>query len=188
MKTMANFNTVMDRVFDAEFSKASDHLHFNQGESSYTYMGVYPFTKLKSSHLITEAVEDYGSVKDASIALSLNDELTGEVIDFYYNNFWVPMHLHHIESTKKTAEIMVFVVNVGIGRKKSIIKAIQRIIGTKPDGIFGNKTLKAFNEIDEDLFSKKFDEYEIKFYRRLVQKNPRLSWALRGWENRARLV
>lgn len=185
---MANFMNVMDRVFDAEFSNASQHLHFNQGESTYTYMGVYPYTKLKSSYLIAEAVEDHGNVKDASIALSLNDKLTDEVLDFYYNNFFQPMHLHHIVSDKKTAEVMVFVVNVGLGRKKSIIKAIQRIIGTVPDGIFGSKTLKAFNEIDEDLFSKKFDEYELKFYRRLVQKNPRLGWALKGWENRARLV
>lgn len=185
---MANFMNVMDRVFDAEFSRASDHLHFNQGESTYTYMGVYPFTKLKSSYLIVEAIEDYGSVKEASIALSLNDTLTGEVIDFYYDNFFRPMHLHHIHSDKKTAEVMIFVVNVGIGRKKSIIKAIQRIIGTVPDGIFGSKTLKAFNDFDEDLFSEAWDKYEIKFYRRLVARNPRLQWALRGWENRARLV
>lgn len=185
---MANFNAVMDKVFDAEFSKASEYLHFNQGESTYTYMGVYPFTKLKSSDLITQAVEDYGSIKEASIALSSNEDLTKEVLDFYYNSFWLPMHLNLIESTKKAAEVMVFVVNVGIGRKKEIIKAIQRIVGADVDGIFGNQTLKAFNNIDEDLFSKKFDEYEIKFYRRLAQKNPRLSWALRGWENRARLV
>ncbi|MDM5264663.1 hypothetical protein PF327_10700 [Sulfurovum sp. XTW-4] len=185
---MANFRNVMEVVFRAEHSSTSTYLHFNKHESTYTYMGVYPYTKLKSSYLIDKAIEEFRDIRKASRALSKSEALTDEVLEFYFDKFWLPMGLDKVESDLKCKEIMVFVINVGLGRKKSIVKAIQRIVGTKVDGIFGKNTLKALNNFDDEVFSAKWDEHEIKFYRRLVRKYPRLTWALRGWENRSRIV
>ena len=185
---MSNFKNIMETVFKAEHSSRATYLHFNKNESTYTFMGVYPYTKLKSSYLIDEAIEQFGNVRKASVALSKNDSLKDEVFEFYYKNFFSPMYLYRVDSDLKCKEIMVFVVNVGIGRKKSIIKAIQRIVGATVDGIFGDETANKINAHDDELFSKKWDEHEIKFYRRLVRLNPRLQLYLRGWENRARLV
>ena len=185
---MPNFKSVMETVFKAEHNSKVTYLHFNKNESTYTFMGVYPYTKLKSSYLIDEAIEQFGNVKKASVALSKNEALKDEVLEFYYKNFFSPMYLYRVDSDLKCKEIMVFVINVGIGRKRSIIKAIQRIIGATVDGIFGNQTANMINAYDDKKFSEKFDKYEIKFYRRLVKRHPRLEWALRGWENRAKLV
>lgn len=185
---MSRLKDVMNTVFKAEHSSTSTYLHFNKHESTYTYMGVYPYTKLKSAYLIDKAVEEFRDIKKASIALSKSEALTNEVLEFYRFNFWVPMGLDKVESDLKCKEIMVFVINVGLGRKKSIVKAIQRIVGTKVDGILGKNTLNALNNFDDEVFSMKWDEHEIRFYRRLVRKYPRLTWALRGWENRAKLV
>lgn len=185
---MCNFKEVMKTVFKAEHSNTSTYLHFNKHESTYTYMGVYPYTKLGSSYLIDKAIEEFGDIRKASVELSKNEELTNEVLEFYRHKFFIPMGLDKVESDLKCKEIMVFLINVGIGRKKSIVKAIQRIVGVKVDGILGKNTLNALNNFDDQVFSVKWDEHEIKFYRRLVRKYPRLTWALRGWERRAKLV
>jgi hypothetical protein len=185
---MANFGFVMKDVFSVEHTSKFNELHFNKKEHSYTYFGVYPYTKLKLHHRIDDALKATSSIREASELLHKDEELYKNVLDFYWVNFWLPMQLHKVDSNHKAAEIMCFIINVGLGRKTKVVKKIQRLVGTVPDGIFGIKTITALNKYDDDKFDKEFDAFEIQFYNELVVANPKLKWALNGWHNRARLI
>jgi len=186
---MANFLKAMNDVFFLEHrNNPYKLLHKNHGENSYTFYGIYPYTKLKNWKIIQDTIRKTNSLEFASYILSKNDELKQDVLYYYYKNYWQPMGLDMVTDDNKASEIMTFIVNVGIGRKKQVIKAIQRICNTKVDGILGPKTIKALNECDSVKFDKLFDKYEISFYENLVRKYKNLRWALKGWIRRALYV
>lgn len=186
---MADFLEVMEAVWQVEHGGRDELvLHYNPKEKSYTFYGIYPYTKLPSWRKIRSVVWRTNNLRTASKILAKDEELYQEVLNYYYEHYWKPMGLDFIESTQKAKEIMVFVVNVGIGRKRQIVKAIQRICGAKVDGIMGKETIRKLNGCDEVRFSALFDAYELSFYDRLVRRRPRLRWALRGWRRRARFV
>ncbi len=186
---MADYIEVMNTVWQVEHGGRDELvLHYNPKEKSYTFYGIYPYTKLPSWRKIRDVARKAGNIHIASRILAKDTQLYQEVLNYYYEHYWKPMELDFVESTQKAKEIMVFVVNVGIGRKRQIVKAIQRICGAKVDGIIGKETIRKLNECDEVKFSTLFDAYEISFYDRLVRRHPRLRWALRGWRRRARFV
>jgi len=194
---MANFIDVINTVWKVEHrGDPAKILHYNKKEKSYTFYGIYPYTKLKSHKKIIEALKrNNWNIRKASVELSKDNALYQEVLLYYYENFWTPLKMDFIESTLKAKELIVFAVNIGLSkyRKKTIIKIVQNILNTancklKVDGYIGNKTLSCLNNFNDIVFSKMFDEYEIKWYHKLVDSHHRLKWALRGWINRARYV
>ncbi len=178
----------MSATFNAEHKDDSEVLHYNTKEKNYTLYGIYPYTKLKSWRKARYILDNSSSIKQASRVVAKDEVMYQEVLGFYYENFYRPLGLDYVESDLKAKEIMLFMINVGMGRRKRAVKAIQRIVGTKVDGIFGVMTIHALNEFPDELFSNLWDKYEISFYERLVKIYPRLKWALRGWRNRAKLV
>ena len=186
---MANFREVMKTVFEAEHNNNPEKvLHYNKKESNYTLYGIYPYTKLPSWKIVRDIIKGSTSTKQASRVIAKNQIIYDDALSWYRANFYNQMGLQYVESTHKAAEIMVFIINVGIGRKKQAVKAIQRIIGANVDGIIGVETLTKLNAFPEENFSNLWDKYEVSFYENLVERVPRLSWALNGWRNRARLV
>lgn len=186
---LTSFERVMQSVWQVEHNgDIRKILHFNKQEKTYTFYGIYPYAKLKSWRKIKEQVLKRKTLSQASIILSQDKDLYQEVLDFYWNKFWIPMKLDYIDSIIKQAEVMIFVVNVGIGRKKDINKAIQRMVGTKPDGIMGPITIEALNNFEDFKFDKLFDTFEINWYAKLIERVPRLEWARKGWIRRAKYV
>ena len=186
---MANFREVMKTVFEAEHNNNPEKvLHYNKKESNYTLYGIYPYTKLPSWAIARDIIKGSTSTKQASRIIAKNQIIYNDVLAWYRENFYNPMGLQYVESTHKAAEIMVFIINVGMGRKKKAVKAIQRIVGAKVDGIIGVETLSKLNAFPEEKFSDLWDKYEVSFYENLVERAPLLSWALNGWRRRARLV
>ena len=195
---MANFIEVMDIIWQVEHrNDPSRALHFNKKEKSYTFYGIYPYTKLKSHKKIIEALKrNNWNIRKASRELAKDNDLYQEVLLYYYEHFWQPLKLDFVKSTLIAKELMVFAVNIGLSphRKKTIIKIVQEILNKKGncklkvDGYVGPKTLKCLNSFNDIEFSRMFDEYEIKWYHKLVDRVPRLKWALRGWINRAKYV
>lgn len=61
------------------------------------------------------------------------------------------------------------------------IKAIQRIVGVKDDGVMGILTLKAINNANENFVYKKLLEERESWFNYLVQKDPTQSKFLSGW-------
>jgi hypothetical protein len=186
---MAEFIEVMEVVFDREHNNRPDKiLHYNKKESNYTLYGIYPYTKLPTHMIAYNIIRNTKNIKEASIEISKNIDIYNDVLVWYYHNFYSHFKLDEVKSNHIATEIMVFAINVGIGRKEKIIKNIQRIVGVKQDGIIGAVTLKALNGFDEKVFDKEWDKFEISFYKRLVNKYSRLKWALKGWINRAKAV
>jgi len=188
---MVDFNKVMENVWLVEHGNLPEKvLHHNKKEDTYTFYGIYPYTKLKSHKIITDIIEVTQSTKEASVLLASMDDLYQEVLDFYRKNFFNKLGLQYLTSTRKASELMVFFVNVGTSKYRVglAVKYVQSIIGAKVDGIVGVETLTKINNFPDDKFDKLFDEFEVKFYKGLVARNRRLGWALKGWINRAFIV
>ena len=108
-----------------------------------------------------------------------------DVICFYKDEYWLKYKLYKLRTNLKAKELFIFGVNAGM---PNAIKLAQDIVGVKVDGIIGNKTIKAINEFDNDLFSEKFDLCEIAYYENIVKKDPDKKIYLQGWKNRANMV
>ena len=65
------------------------------------------------------------------------------------------------------------------------IRKAQKILNVSIDGIIGNVTLNALNSFNEDDFDIIFDEYEIKYYKDIINKNQSFKIFENGWKKRA---
>jgi len=102
-------------------------------------------------------------------------ELTGMVKDFYRQEFWDRIHGDDISAQGVAYHIYAFGVNAGL---KTAVRMAQRIIGTTPDGIFGNKTLETLNQViedekDERIFIVTFSLAKVFRYKDIVMNDKR---------------
>ena len=195
---MANFIDTINVLWQVEHNgDPAKVLHYNKKEKSYTFYGIYPYTKLKSHKKIVDALRrNSWNIKRASRELAKDIDLYQEVLYYYYEHYWSVLKLDFVSSTLVAKELMVFAINIGLSpyRKKTIIKIVQDILNSrggcklKQDGVMGSKTIECLNSFNDIEFSKLFDNYEIKWYHHLVDLHPRLKWALRGWIHRAKFV
>lgn len=94
--------------------------------------------------------------------------------------YWDVMKADGIAS-QDIAEIMVdWCVNSGV----SVIRDIQTVVGVKPDGIVGPKTLAAINSAPQRELHERIRLARRHYYERIVAKNPKQSKFLKGWMNR----
>lgn len=105
-----------------------------------------------------------------------DDNLESEVKQFYYYNFWLPMAGDYLEHQTVADFIYDWHVNSG----KSGLKAVQRALGLKDDGVIGSVSIKAINKAKiEDLKAAR-----VKFFQSIVNKDPSQKVFLKGWLNR----
>lgn len=187
---MADFYKAFQKLKGIEFSNESDALHKNKGEDGLTYYGIYHSAHPDwtgwprvMAHLTTHGFDR----RLASITCYHDENLTQEVMYFYYMNFWVKLRLDEITSQKIAEEMFFFYMNTG--NKKKVVRYAQSIIGEVVDGYIGKNTIKALNEFDEVVFDKHYDQKQISHYKRIVAYNPKkFGRFLKGWVNRARLI
>ena len=183
MSYMQAFNLLMS----LEFSRPENALHKNPTENGLTFMGIYEAAhpNWQGWGQVRAAINAYGDLKKASVALYNDDALVNLVASFYKTNYWDTLNLDSVDSKIKANELFCFAVNVGT---KSAVRVLQDMLGLQCDGIMGQETLRALNNYSEQAFDVDFDRAEIAYYRNLIRKNPRLGVYERGWENRARSV
>ncbi len=192
---MADFNKAFETLMKLEWSNCEDALHKNEGEDGYTFMGVYQ--KAHPDSILWEILDNYkfiedidgepddGQLKRLSILMCNNTNALQEVKKIYRRDYWNRAKLYDVKSQKIADEIFVFGVNAGIERA---IKLAQEIVGVKPDGIVGPKTLEALNGYKEKLFDILFDAGEAEYYESLVRAKKRFAKFEDGWLNRAKAV
>lgn len=170
-----------------EFNSPSNALHKNPTENRLTFMGIYEVANpnWQGWGQVRAAINAYGDMKKASVALYNDDDLVAQVGKFYKINYWDVMRLDEINSYQKQAEMFIFGVNAGC---KNAIKAAQKVVGVTMDGILGAITLAAINAYNEVSFNKDYDRAEIAYYRAIISANPTLARYERGWINRAEKV
>jgi lysozyme family protein len=107
--------------------------------------------------------------------------LTQLVKDFYKTKFWDKLKGDELEKKQIAESVFDFGVNAGI---RTSIKLSQKVVGVLPDGVVGPKTLKAYNEAEEEEFVLKFALAKIARYAAIVNRNRSQSKFLLGWINR----
>lgn len=184
---MKNFTNAFYTLMSLEFNSPKDALHKNPNEKGLTFMGIYEAANpsWQGWGQVRAAINAYGDLKKASIALYNDDALVNLLASFYKKTYWDALCLDDANSQLKANELFCFAVNVGV---KSAVRVLQNMLGLQCDGIMGQETLRALNNYNEQAFDVDFDRAEIAYYRNLIRKNPRLGVYERGWENRARSV
>ena len=184
---MKNFTNAFYTLMSLEFNSPKDALHKNPNEKGLTFMGIYEAAhpSWQGWGQVRAAINTYGDLKKASVALYNDDALIEKVKIFYKKEFWDKMRLDEVDSELKSCELFVFGVNVDT---VPAVKVLQRLLGVVVDGIMGQKTLKALNDYNEQSFDVDFDRAEIAYYRNLVKAKPEYHIYERGWINRAEKV
>lgn len=104
---------------------------------------------------------------------------------FQWNNimksgYWDKCKADQIDN-QKTAEIIAdWCVNSGTAR----IRDVQTILGVKPDGIVGPKTLAVINGADQRVLYNRIRMAREQWYHKRVQIDPSQKKFLKGWMNR----
>ena len=184
---MKNFTNAFYTLMSLEFNSPKNALHKNPNEKGLTFMGIYEAAhpSWQGWGQVRAAINAYGDLEKASIALYNDDALIEKVKIFYKKEFWDKMRLDEVDSELKSCELFVFGVNVDV---VPAVRVLQRLLGVVVDGIMGAQTLKALNNYDEQAFDVDFDRAEIAYYRNLVKTRPEYHVYERGWINRAEKV
>lgn len=179
------FEKALKILYEMEFSSPSNALHYNKGESGYTFMGIYKKAHpnwIGWKYMLPVTKEN---MKELSKFYYKDNMVQKLVKDFYKKQFWDKMKLDEVKSSLIANEMFLFGVNAGISRA---VKLAQKIVKVKVDGIAGKQTITALNNTDDEIFSEKYDELEIEFYKELIITKPYLKRNLNGWINRAKRV
>jgi len=183
---MADINKALPLLFEVEFNNNPEKfLHKNRGEDGFTLGGVYqksnPY-KIDWNFIdkIFKACDK--SIVRASKMLYYDNKTQNEVRFVFKDKYWDKLKLDRVVSQDIANNIFLFGVLAGVSKGAKIA---QRIIGTKDDGIIGNKSLASLNVQDPKRFNKLFDNMEKEYFRELVANNDKYAKFLNGWKKRA---
>ncbi len=149
-----------------------NHKDDNGGE---TFRGISRKFYPKSS--IWSILDTYEDKDDAMH----DEEVTKMVASFYRNYYWLKIKADEIHDPFVASMVFNFAINSG---KRAAVKKIQRIVGTKTDGLIGNITLGALNAVDPKVFTHHFLLEIFEFYTQIARKGNNHVF-LQGWCNRA---
>jgi len=97
---------------------------------------------------------------------------------FYLVNFWNKIGGDNIQNQEVANSIFDFAVNAGATPSAELA---QKIVGTKPDGIIGEKTAEAINAFNPDHFVAAFAVAKIRRYIQIIAKRPASKKYFTGW-------
>lgn len=109
-------------------------------------------------------------------------DLQGAVKEFYQSAFWSPIQGDRLINQAVANSIFDFAVNAGV---KTSVSLAQMVVETEPDGVVGDKTIKAINDLDPEHFLASFTVAKIARYISIVKKRPTSQKYFYGWVCRA---
>lgn len=160
---------------DKNFDQSIKYLFFDEGGYTNEVTDSGGPTKYGITiHDYRLYINKYGTAKDVR---NLTEK---QAINIYFNKYWLKMKCDKLPSGLDYA-VFDYGVNSGINRS---IPALQKIIGSTPDGQIGDKTLQAVSEyIDKNgvdrLITELYDE-------RLTYLRTKPNWNVykNGWTAR----
>jgi len=134
---------------------------------------------------ITQSTLDNYRKQKKMPAKSVKDLTTEDVINLYKDEFYKKPKINKLPPGVSS---LVFDHGVNSGPANAI-KALQGIIGSRPDGIIGPKTITKTNDFIKKNGVKKIIEQLLNVreenYKNLVEQNPELNAQFaNGWQNR----
>lgn len=108
--------------------------------------------------------------------------------NIYLKKYYLGNKLDKVINNKVALSIFDWAVNSGRrGIKKAQIVANKFGANLIVDGIVGNKTLEAINNINPEAFLKEYHEMQRTFYKNLAAKDITQEDFLKGWLNRVEI-
>lgn len=108
--------------------------------------------------------------------------------NIYLKKYYLGNKLDKVINNKVALSIFEWAVNSGRrGIKKAQIVANKFGANLIVDGIVGNKTLEAINNINPEAFLKEYHEMQRTFYKNLAAKDITQEDFLKGWLNRVEI-
>ncbi|MFZ7175248.1 glycoside hydrolase family 108 protein [[Pasteurella] aerogenes] len=152
---MTDFSQLFDRVIGHEGGYVNDP----KDPGGETNWGITKRTALENGYI--------GAMRDLS---------REEAKSIYYHAFWLR---YQCESMPPALAFQFFdgCINHGFG---NACRMLQRAVGVLDDGIIGNRTLNAIEEMDINDILLKFNAQRLRFYTKLKNFNT----YGRGWVNR----
>ena len=135
---------------------------------------------------ITQSTYDSYAKANKLPAKNVSDLNMGDVRSVYENQYWKSPKIADISSSKVSGVLFDYGVNAGTPRA---IKALQREVGVKADGIIGKQTIAAVDKYikdnGEDFLAHQILNDRAKFYYELASQNPhKYGRYIDGWINR----
>jgi len=173
---MANFNLALSKVLSHEGGYVNDPDDLG-GE---TYKGI---SRKSHSSWSGWSIIDQNKIKpNFPKSIEANEKLRNLVEQFYFDTFWKPLKADEIQNQTSAESVFDFAVNAG---NKTATKLAQYIVGTKADGIIGEKTLSKINSIDFGYFQTALTVAKLKYYLFIIQRRPTSKKFLLGWLSRS---
>ena len=105
--------------------------------------------------------------------------------DIYNKKYYNRNGLDTLKSDKIALSICDFVVNAGNWGTKKAQAALNELgFDLRVDGILGEKSLAALNEVDENKFLEKYHDLQRRYYKVIAANRPSQKVFLKGWINR----
>jgi len=123
-------------------------------------------------------IDQYKIKPNFPFSLANNVDLEKQVELFYLYEFWLPLKADQIQNQTTADSIFDFAVNTGL---LTTVVIVQSVIGTKADGIVGEKTLQKLNSLDFGYFQPAFTVAKIAHYISIIKKRPANKKYLYGW-------
>lgn len=129
--------------------------------------------------IIEEEARDFGykgNMQDLTIDFAKN---------IYLKKYYLGNKLDKVVNDKVALSVCDFIVNSGAWGAKKAQAALNELgFDLRVDGILGEKSLAALNEVDEAKFLEKYHDLQRRFYRVIVANKPSQKVFLKGWLNR----
>ena len=175
-KKMAEFKISLQKTLTHEGGYVNDPDDLGKE----TYKGISRASNSKWSGW--KIIDNYKAKSGFLLILDKDVELQKQVELFYLYEFWLPLKADQIANQTSADSIFDFAVNSGL---KTTSLIVQSVIGTKADGIIGEKTLQKLNSLDFGYFQPAFTVAKISHYISIIQKRPTNKKYLYGWIIRA---
>lgn len=129
---------------------------------------------------ITQAVYDGWRRRQGLPAQGVEIIADAEVQAIYESDYWVPPRCDLLGDPLDLVQFDT-AVNMGVGRA---VRFLQSAADCEVDGDFGPRTQRAVAGCDHGQLVAQYCDLREAYYRRLVEKNPKLAKFLKGWLNR----
>ena len=105
--------------------------------------------------------------------------------NIYLKKYYLGNKLDKVVNDKVALSVCDFIVNGGAWGAKKAQAALNELgFDLRVDGILGEKSLAALNEVDENKFLEKYHDLQRRYYRVLAANKPSQKKFLTGWLNR----
>lgn len=172
---MKNF----DKAFKTVIEHEGYYANIEGDKGGETYMGI-----ARNIHPTWRGWKYIDQHKELYGIIARNQKIEGITIEtlvvkFYFEKYWTKNGIHLIDNYNLQYIIFDWCVNSGIYGAKHV----QRIVGTKADGIIGKITTTLINDFDPEHLFKIIKHARINYYKAIAKKGQNAKF-LNGWLKR----